>query len=377
MYDNIVIGGGASALSFASFINKSQKTLLLEQNEKLAKKLLISGGGRCNFTNKKITPKDYYGNCPFLKELFKQYGNRWLLRFLTKNGLHYSLKNEVQYFCDKSSKEILAIWLKEAKNVESKLNCKVLDVQKNSDFFLLISSCGTFKSKRLIVASGGVSYPQIGVSDIAKTIAEKFNIQFIDFKPALVGLTLQKEQQFFKNLSGISLLANVQVASHQFSDYILFAHKGVSGPAILNASLFWEKGKIVIDFLPNKEIDFTKNKVISNALPLPKRFVKAFLEHLGLEDKKINALNRIEKEKLQVLKNYSFAPAGTFGFKKAEVCKGGVACSEMTQNFETKKQKGLFFIGEALEVTGRLGGFNLQFAFSSGAKCANFINNIN
>ncbi len=178
MYDNIVIGGGASGLSFVTFINKKQKTLILEQNEKLGKKLLISGGGRCNFTNKKITPKDYYADAAFLTSLFRKYDNKWLLDFLLQHNLEYSLKNGVQYFCKKSSKEILAIWLKEAKKVEFKLNCKVLDVQKSNDFFMVISSCGTFRSKRLIVASGGISYPQIGVSDIAKTIAEKFYIQF-------------------------------------------------------------------------------------------------------------------------------------------------------------------------------------------------------
>ncbi len=169
----------------------------------------------------------------------------------------------------------------------------------------------------------------------------------------------------------------MQVASHQFSDYILFAHKGISGPAILNASLFWEKGKIAIDFLPFSSINFNTSKTPINALPLPRRFIKAFLEYIGLENKALRSMNATEKEKLLLLKNFEFAPAGTFGFKKAEVCKGGVTCSEITQNFEAKNQKGLFFIGEALEVTGRLGGFNLQFAFSSGAKCADFINNIN
>ena len=198
----------------------------------------------------------------------------------------------------------------------------------------------------------------------------------MDLKPALVGLTVQKEQFWFKSLSGISFKANVKILKKEFFDDILFTHKGISGPAILNASLYWDKGKIVIDFLPNKEIKellIYKNRFTITQIPLPKRFLKEFFKSIGFIDKKVKYLKNSDYEKLEYLKNYSFSPAGTFGFERAEVTKGGVDTKELDENLMSKKNKNLFFIGEVVNVTGELGGYNLQWAFSSGQKVASFL----
>jgi predicted Rossmann fold flavoprotein len=194
-----------------------------------------------------------------------------------------------------------------------------------------------------------------------------------------VGFTVQKEQFWFKNLSGLSTPVFTFVEGKSFEGSLLFAHKGCSGPVILTTSLYWKKGKIAIDFLPKQKLEklLTGNKIISTALPLPKRFMQEFLTSIELEDKSISKLTIDEKERLKLLKYYEFPPAGNFGYTKAEVTKGGVNTNEINHNsFESLKQKDLYFIGECLDITGELGGFNFQIAFSEAFVCAKELNKI-
>jgi hypothetical protein len=249
---------------------------------------------------------------------------------------------------------------------------KILSVEGNSPFIVTTDKT-KFSASKVVVATGGASYKELGASDIGVKIAQSYEHTIIPFAPALVGLTLQPKEFWMKELSGVSLRAHIEVAGKTLDEDLLFAHKGISGPVVLSASLYWHKGEITINFCPNVDLALLKNekKLLSTALPLPKRFTKAFLEAIELEDKPCNRLNGQEHEKLARIQNYKMAPSGTFGLTKAEVCRGGIACEELeSQSLQSTKTKGLYFIGETVDVTGELGGYNFQWAFSSGVVCA-------
>jgi predicted Rossmann fold flavoprotein len=227
------------------------------------------------------------------------------------------------------------------------------------------------------MASGGLSFESLGASSIAYDIAQKFGHTINKTNPALEGFTVQKDQFWFKNLSGISCEVETKVGDKTFLGGLLFAHKGCTGPVILNSSLYWHKGKMSIDFLPSKKFEsFLKgNKKISSAFFLPKRFMSEFLKSINLEDKAVSSLSNEEKEKLSILKNYEFSPAGTFGYSKAEVTNGGIFTNEINhQTYESLKQKDLYFLGECLDITGELGGYNFQLVFAQAYNCSKRFN---
>ena len=229
---------------------------------------------------------------------------------------------------------------------------------EKKDKFIIHTSKGKVFADKVVVATGGISFKTLGATDIGYKIAESFGHKIVTPKPALVGLSLQKHDFWMKNLSGVSLFCKVEIGDKVFKDNILFSHRGITGPVILNSSLYWEKGQLKLNFLPNYK-KIKTNKSPSNFLKLPKRFIKEFLKLKNIEDTPKN-LDKIIYE----LQNYSLAPAGTFGFTKAEVTKGGVDTKELN-NFESKFCKNLYFIGEVVDVTGELGGYNFQWCFSS------------
>jgi len=373
IYENIVIGAGASGLMFVANLKNKIDTLIIDSNSKIGAKILVSGGGRCNFTNKNISTSNYLADIKFIKDTLKQYSNKWLLKWFTSRGLEYSIKNGREYFCKNSAKDLLNILKQEIKGAKLELNSKVLSVEKSGDIFKIVCEKKEFFTKNLIVASGGLSFPILGASSVGYDIAKSFGHTIITPNPALVGFTLQPQDSFFKTLSGVSVETVIKVNNKEFSGSLLFAHKGLSGPVVLNASLFWQKGHLEIDFLPNFNFNTIKssNKLISNLLPIPRRVAKAFLGYLDIEDKSANRVKKEEWQKLETLKSYKFAPAGTFGYSKAEVTKGGINTEEIDNNtFMSKKVDNLYFLGEVLDVTGRLGGFNFQWAFASATKCA-------
>jgi len=247
VYNNIIIGGGASGLMFAANLKDKKDTLILEHNSKLGAKVLISGGGRCNFTNKVINSGKYLAKKSFIKALLKEYPSEVIYNYFSSRGVKSTLKNENEYFCKKSSKELLDVLLKEIKGIEVKLNTKVLEVLKN-DYFEVKTNKGIFFTKNLIVASGGLSFPKLGASSIGYEIAKSFGHTINKTNPALVGFTLQPSEAFFKELSGVSLDIELKVERKTLKGSMLFAHRGISGPLILNASLFWQKGQIEINF---------------------------------------------------------------------------------------------------------------------------------
>jgi len=368
----IIIGGGASALMLASLLPKNSATVI-ESNAKPGAKILISGGGKCNITNTLMGTEYYLGDADFIRPSLKSFDEKALIRWLQRQNLHPVIKKETQYFCKDSSRELLDIFLKESKKQAVCLEEKVLEVTKRDEIFYVKTNKKIHTAKILVVASGGLSFPKLGASSVGYDIAVSFGHNIVRTAPALVGFTVQKEQFFFKELSGVSTEVKIHVGDEVCEGALLFAHKGISGPAVLDASLYWEKGKIQIDFLPNfswKSVQGSK-KQISSLLPIPKRVTKAFLVQLCLEDKPYYQLSKQESEMLHTLSHYSLAPAGTFGYSKAEVTKGGVDTDEIDRDtMMSQKEDGLYFIGEVLNVTGKLGGYNFQWAFASAYSCA-------
>lgn len=337
IYDIAIIGAGASGLMAASRL-QNKKVCIIDKNPSIGAKIKISGGAKCNITNKYLNSKYYLGDENFIDDVFKRFDNKKLLAFLNKNGVHPIINEKIvkgTYFC-KSSDEPITMFKKLISKTKQYLNCEVLNVEFQDEKFIIETTHGILESKELIVASGGLSYATLGATDIGFKIAKKFGHTVNRLDPALVGFTVQKSEFWFKELSGLSLDAKIKVEDKTIEGKMLFTHKGCSGPVILTTSLYWKKGNIVIDFAPYKDSY------------LPKRFKQA-IKNIDID-----------------IHNYQMAPAGNFGYTKAEVTKGGILVKELEKNMESKYQKGLYFIGEVVDITGELGGYNFQWAFSSG-----------
>ncbi|MDD2265541.1 aminoacetone oxidase family FAD-binding enzyme [Sulfuricurvum sp.] len=376
-YDVIILGGGASGLMCAAQLREhsSLSVAVIEGNSRPALKLKASGGGKCNLTNVEVDTSHFLGDEALVSHALSIFSKEALLEYFHKRGLRPVIRKERYYFCPKSSDEVISILLGRAQGSDMLLNHKILLVEGENPFTVSTDK-GKFQAKRVVVATGGASYKELGASDIGLKIAQQYGIKTVPFIPALVGLTLQPKEFWMKELSGVSFPARIHVAGKTLDEDFLFAHKGISGLVVLSASLYWHRGEIVIDFLPDFDLGTIKNekKLLSTALPLPKRFMKAFLDAVGLEDKPCNRLSEVERSTLALIRNYAMAPSGTFGFSKAEACRGGIACEEIDPlSMETKKVKGLYCIGEAVDVTGELGGYNFQWAFSSAVVCSNAI----
>ncbi len=373
----IIIGGGASALMLASLLPKNRATII-ESNPKTGAKILVSGGGKCNITNDLMGTQYFLADPTFVQPALKSFNEKTLLKWLERQNLLPVLRKETQYFCKDSAKELLDVFSKESKKQKILTNEKVLEVSKRNDIFYVKTNKQTITADAVVVASGGLSFPKLGASAIGYEVAEHFGHSIVKTAPALVGFTVQKEQFFFKELSGLSTEVVIKVGEELCEGALLFAHKGISGPAVLDASLYWEKGKIEVDFLPNFSWKVLKQskKQLSSLFPMPKRLTKAFLLQLKLDDKVGSKVTAEELLLLQTLNHYVFAPAGTFGYSKAEVTKGGVNTNEVdASTLMSHKVDGLYFIGEVLDVTGRLGGYNFQWAFSSAYLCSKEIKN--
>lgn len=369
----IIIGGGASGLMLASMLPPKTATMI-EHNARLGAKILISGGGRCNVTNANLSSQNYIGDVDFISSVLKNFSNTDMISWCNRRNLNLEIQKNQQYFCPSNAKELQSIFVREAQKQTVLLNQSVVSVVKKDDFFIVKTDKDSFKTACVVIASGGLSYTTIGASGIGYDIATSFGHNIIKTAPALVGFTLQKEQFFLKELSGSSIdNVHISIGKKQCKGAMLFAHRGISGPCVLDASLYWERGNIEIDFLPKFDWNLAKNskKNISTILPLPKRVIKVILDERGIPDKPFMQLNTDEKSKLKELNSYKFAPAGTFGYNKAEVTKGGVDTNEINcATMMSKKVENLYFIGEVLNVTGELGGYNFQWAFSSAYVCA-------
>lgn len=350
----------------------SLKIAIIDGNMKPALKLKASGGGKCNLTNVEVDTSHFLGDEKLVSHALNVFSKEALLRYFHDGGLRPVIRKERYYFCPKSSDEVISILIGKSQGCEMLMGHKIVSVEGSLPF-IVTTDKAKFSASKVVVATGGASYKELGASDIGLKIAQEYGHTIVPFAPALVGLTLQPKEFWMKELSGVSLRAHISVAGKTLDEDLLFAHKGISGPVVLSASLYWHRGEIAINFCPNVDLALLKNekKLLSTALPLPKRFTKAFLEAIELEDKPCNRLNMQEYEKLGRIQNYKMAPSGTFGLTKAEVCRGGVADEELeVDTMQSVHTKGLYFIGETVDVTGELGGYNFQWAFSCAVVCA-------
>ena len=374
IYDVLILGAGASGLMCASHLDESLHVGIVDTNAKVGMKLKVSGGGKCNITSLHVNENNYDGDEDFISYSLSNFSKDDLLNYLREEGLEPVLRKNRYYFCKDSSDEIINILKKNSKFADLLLNTNILHVDKKNDIFEVKTDKNILKAKKLIVATGAKSFANLGASEIGLDIAKDFDIKVKEFTPALVGLTVQKEQFWMKELSGLSCYVNIKADNKILQEDLLFAHKGISGPAVLSASLYWKKGNISIDFLPNENILELTNgskKLVSSVMNLPKRLAKAILKALHVEDIECKKLSCDMLENLQKIHNYEFAPAGNFGFTKAEVCRGGVLTDELNlATLESLHVENLYFIGEVVDVTGELGGYNFQWAFSSAVTCA-------
>lgn len=381
IYDVIILGAGASGMMCAAQLNELSdlSVLVVDGNEKAAKKLKISGGGKCNITNVNVSPNNYLGDEALIENVFSQFSKDDLLEWLEKRGLTPVIRKEQYYFCAKSSDEIISILARASQKSDYLVNAKIETLTKEGNF-ILTTDRGSYEAKKVVVATGAKSYASVGATDIGLKLAEHFGHKTKAFAPALAGLTLQPKDFWMKELSGISFPAEVHVGEKVLREDMLMTHRGLSGPVILSASLYWQKGEISINFLPDidlQQLMHNNRKLLSTALPLPKRFTQALLEVVGIKDKPCNSYKEKELQMLlNILQAYTLAPAGSYGFSQAEVCRGGVETDDLNAwTLESNLVEGLYFAGEVLDVTGELGGYNFQWAFSSAVVVAsNLIN---
>ena len=387
-FDVVIIGAGAAGLMAAATAGyKGRSVAVLDMGKKPGRKILISGGGRCNFTNENASPENYLCQNPhFVKSALSRYTQHDFIELVDRHGLEYHHKTLGQLFCDNSASDIVDILMTECEwaGVSHFLRNEVTSVEKTESGYLVSTSEDDFECNSLIVASGGLTMPKLGASPIGYKIAEQFGLNVLPTTAALVPFTLHDhDKQRFDGLSGISV--DTQVTSEdgtQFRENILFTHRGLSGPAILQISSFWQAGQTVtIDLLPDSPItELLENwreqhsqKSLKNMLVtiLPKRFIEAMITQGDIIDKTIKQLEHGEIAALSdYIHNWKIKPNGTEGYRTAEVTLGGVDTNELSSTtFEAKKAPGLYFIGEVIDVTGWLGGYNFQFAWSSGVAC--------
>ena len=385
--DVIIIGAGASGLMCAKEAGKRKRSvLLIDHAGKTASKIRVSGGGRCNFTNLHAGPANYISQNPnFCRSALSRFTPEDFIDLLERYGIPYYEKESGQLFCQNSSRDVVEMLRAECRDagVEIRLRQKVESVGKY-DLFSIVTGQEVLESRSIVVATGGLSYAGLGASDLGYRIARQFGMGTTPLHPGLVPFTFPPEETaFFRELSGVSFEASVKCGKARFRGEILFTHHGMSGPAILQTSLYWKSGEtITIDLLPDLDamgllMEESKSRLEMHTLLaryLPKRFSKMYSSRYFIS----RPLYQYSRKELQNiargLHQWSLRPAGTAGYTRAEVTVGGIDTKELSsKTFESKKIPGLYFIGEVLDVTGQLGGFNLHWAWASGSAAGHYV----
>lgn len=386
----IIIGAGAAGLMCAiSAAEQGKETIVLDHANKAGKKILISGGGRCNFTNMYTEPGNYLSQNPhFCKSALKRYTQWDFIAEVDKAGLPWHEKKLGQLFSDNKSEAILNMLLArcEELDVAIELNTQVSNIEKTDTGFTLLANDKPLSCHSLVIATGAMSFPTMGATDFGHKVAKQFGLKVTHTQPGLVPFTFDaKEKQRFDGLSGVSLDSTIENTHNKqapsFRENILFTHKGLSGPAVLQISSYWQPGQsIKVCCLPDVDLfediksaqQDSPNKQLNTLLKqhFPERVIQAFCQGYDLE-KPLQSYKHSDLQSIcDEFQNWQFIPSGTEGYKKAEVTLGGVDTDEISsKTFEAKNVKGLFFIGEVLDVTGHLGGFNFQWAWASGHCC--------
>ena len=380
-YDAIVLGAGGAGL-FCAFTaaQRGARVLVLDHADAPGKKILISGGGRCNFTNVEAEPARFLSANPhFAKSALARYTPQDFIDLVDRHDIAWHHKTLGQLFCDGSARQIVRMLLDEceAGDVRVELSTTVEDVAYRDGRFAIRANGRSVRAPALVIATGGPSIPKIGATGFAYELAKQFGLKLIEPRPALVPLTLPASEALFRELSGVATEAVVRVGKTAFREAILLTHKGLSGPAILQVSSYWRHGMPVsIDFLP--EADGGTLRGVKAAAPrtslqgwlaerLPRRLAEALDAKLAtpgpLGERKDAVLDDAERR----LRDWTFEPSGTEGFAKAEVTVGGISTAELSsRTMEARRVPGLYAIGEAVDVTGWLGGYNFQWAWASG-----------
>tara|TARA_E500000318_G_scaffold72954_1_gene67539 strand:- start:1719 stop:2897 length:1179 start_codon:yes stop_codon:yes gene_type:complete len=381
--DCLIIGAGAAGMMCAVEAGKrGRSVLLVDHADAPGEKIRISGGGRCNFTNLRAAPENFLSDNPrFCISALRRYTQRDFIGLVEKHNIAYHEKTLGQLFCDGSAKAIIDMLLAELgeAGVQLELSTKVDSIERQGDGFHVALSSGPVEAASIVIATGGKSIPKMGATGFAYTIAEQFGIEVIEPRPGLVPLTYDSAMlERLKPLSGISVDAVVAHGKTRFAEGLLFTHRGLSGPSILQISSYWREGaEIVVDLTPGTDIagrliaDKSSNakQAVQTALSgyLPKRLAAAITEEANLTRPLGDTSDKALRQLGERVNRWRVAPSGSEGYRTAEVTLGGIDTAALNQKtMEVKAQPGLYFIGEAVDVTGWLGGYNFQWAWSSG-----------
>jgi len=379
-FDAIILGAGAAGLMCAIEAGKrGRRVAVLELADRPGKKILISGGGRCNFTNIHCRPENFLSANPhFAKSALARYTPEHLLALVRKHGIAYHEKTLGQLFCDRSSRQILDMLLAECADagVDLFLGTRTEQIEDAGGSFILQTSKGAFRATALVIATGGLSIPKMGATGFGYEVARQFGMNIISPRPALVPLTLSADDcAKLCDLSGVSTEITASIGRHRFREKMLITHRGLSGPAILQISSYWAQSKpIEIDLAPEKQLFMPMLASVSGrdaaraALLLREQMPQRLAERVIALAQPGSWTNHALQELEARLHRWPVTPFGTEGYDKAEVTAGGVDTNELSSTtMECKRVPGLFFIGEVVDVTGHLGGFNFQWAWASGA----------
>jgi predicted Rossmann fold flavoprotein len=377
-FDVVILGAGAAGLMCAIEAGKrGRRVAVLERAERIGKKILISGGGRCNFTNLHCRPESFLSANPhFAKSALARYTPADFIALVEKQGIAYHEKTLGQLFCDGPAQQIVAMLEAECRAVGVRIQTNVnVEQVSREDGFLLRAGADEFRAESLVIATGGLSIPKMGATGFGYDLARQFGLKIIEPRPALVPFTFaQNDAAHFCDLAGVSAEVIASIGGQSFREKMLITHRGLSGPAILQISSYWKPGQTVsLDLAPDCELtgalrDPKKPRDLSAAkaafrTTLPNRFAERWLDVYPPQGWSNHALDELERR----AHNWQVTPAGTEGYAKAEVTAGGVDTNELSARaMESCKVPGLYFIGEAVDVTGHLGGFNFQWAWASG-----------
>ena len=383
-WDVIILGAGASGLMCAATAGyQGKRVLVLDHAPKAAAKIRISGGGKCNFTNLDVSPSHFICQNPhFVKSALSRYPSSAFIELVDRHGLRYEQRELGKLFCAERASDLIQILRTEADwaGAEVMTHCAVSQIKYADEIYTIETSQGTFSSAKLVVATGALSFPKLKATGLGYEIARQFGLNVISTSPGLVPLVFaDKWLERISSLSGLALDVNVTAGNQSFQEAVLFTHNGLSGPGILQASNYWQIGQSLhINLLPGlvvlQELKRLKKSGESLSKWLnqhwPKRFTQAWLEWFPIENQLSNLTDETLSDYAKLIQDWTLYPSDTAGYDKAEVTLGGVDTNEVSsKTFEANQQSGLYFIGEVLDVTGHLGGYNFQWAWASGVAC--------
>lgn len=385
-YDVVIIGAGAAGLMCAAqAAYRGRRVLVLDHAPKAAAKIRISGGGKCNFTNLNVKPENYITHNPhFVKSALVRYPSSQFIELVERHAIEYEERDHGQLFTRQGAGQIIQMLRQECDwagaHIQLNTHIKQVEAQESAGF-LTQSSEGTYVTQSLVIATGGLAYPKLKASDFGYKIARQFGLNVMPSRPGLVPLVFKSSwQDWFRELSGLSMDVEITTAGHHFREAMLITHQGISGPAVLQASNYWQPGQAIdINLLPEKDALTELKQLKSQSQSLSKwlsqlttkRFSQAWLARYPLNKPLAECSEKMLQEYAHGLSQWRLYPEDTAGYDKAEVSLGGVDTDEVSsKTFESHKQPGLYFIGEVLDVTGHLGGFNFQWAWASAVACA-------